>query len=470
MFSLPRKTSSPIPTPSYDFRSKYFVQGSIRRDGLSSLAEENRYGTFPGVSVGWRISEEAFWTPLAAVLNDVKLRASYAVVGNIVGGFPYLSLYGPAPYGGVSGNAITSVGNPELQWETSKKINIGADIAFMNGRFNFTADYFKNDNDDQVLAAQTPPSMGIPGNRIFKNIGTMENKGFELSLGGDILRGRDLTWNFNVNFTTQSNKVLSLNEGQIEEPLAGPNNGTFNLLRINEPINAFYGYRYAGVNSANGNPMWFKADGSLVQYNNARTGAGYYAVVKPDDPTLGAASTLTAADRTILGSPLPKYFGGFSNSLAYKGLGLDFLIRFQGGNDVYNLTRQEVLLSQGFVNNGKEILNRWTPTNTNTDIPKLYYGRDNVLNNGGLADNRFLEDGDFIRFQNVTLSYTFGKTGLERRTGGYVKGIRVYVQGQNLGIITKYNGIDPENTSELGIDNSSVPQLRSYTFGVNLSF
>jgi hypothetical protein len=207
-----------------------------------------------------------------------------------------------------------------------------------------------------------------------------------------------------------------------------------------------------------------------VQYNNARTGAGYYAVVKPDDPTLGAASTLTAADRTILGSPLPKYFGGFSNSLAYKGLGLDFLIRFQGGNQVYNLTRQEVLLSQGFVNNGKEILNRWTPTNTNTDIPKLYYGRDNVLNNGGLADNRFLEDGDFIRFQNVTLSYTFGKTGLERRTGGYVKGIRVYVQGQNLGIITKYNGIDPENTSELGIDNSSVPQLRSYTFGVNLSF
>lgn len=458
---------------SYDFRGKYFVQGSIRRDGLSSLAEDKRYGTFPGVSLGWRLGEEGFWknSPIAATVNDVKLRASYAVVGNPLGGFPYLSLYGPAPYGGVSGNAMVSVGNPLLQWETSKKINVGADIAFLNGRFNFTVDYFKNDNDDQVLASRTPPSMGVPGNQIFKNIGTMENKGLEFSLGGDVLRGKNLTWNFNFNFTTQQNEVLSLNEGQLEEIVAGPNNGNFNILRVGESINAIYGFRYAGVNSANGNPMWYKADGSMVQYNNVPgAAAGYYLVVKPGDAALGAASSLTGADRTIIGTPLPKWFGGFSNSLAYKGLGLDFLLRFQGGNDVYNLTEQEVLMSQGFVNNGKDILNRWTPTNTNTDVPKLYYGRDNLLNLGGQANSRFLESGDFVRLQNVTLSYTFGKAGLERVTNGYIKNVRVYLQGQNLGIWTKYNGIDPENTSELGIDNSSVPQMRSYTFGLNLTF
>ena len=457
---------------SYDYRGKYFVQGSFRRDGLSSLAEEKRYGTFPGVSVGWRLSEEGFWKngPLSSGLNDVKLRASYAVVGNPLGGFPYLSLYGPAPYGGVSGNAIVSVGNPELQWETSKKINIGADFGIMNGRFNFTVDYFKNDNDDQVLASRTPPSMGIPGNVIYKNIGTMENKGLEFSLGGDVLRDKDFNWNFNFNFTTQDNVVKSLNEGQVEEIIAGPNNGNFNILRVGESINAIYGYRYAGVNSANGNPMWFKADGSLVQYNLDRTKLGYFAVVKPGDAALGAASSLTGADRTIIGNALPKWFGGFSNSFGYKGLGLDFLLRFQGGNDVYNLTEQEVLMSQGFVNNGTEILNRWTPTNTNTDVPKLYYGSDNQVNLGGNANSRFLESGDFLRLQNVTLSYTFGKDGLRNATNGYIQNIRVYVQGQNLAVWTKYNGIDPENTSELGIDNSSVPQMRSYTFGVNLTF
>jgi len=457
---------------SYDFMNRYFVQASIRRDGLSSLAPDKRYGTFPGVSVGWRISDENFWrgSGIQNTINDVKLRASYAVVGNPLGGFPYLSLYGAAPYGAVSGIAVNLVGNPELQWETNKKINVGADIALFNSRLNFTFDYFKNNNDDLVLAAPQPPSTGIPGNTISKNIGSMENSGIELSLSGDAVRNKDFTWNFNINFTKQQNKVTSLVGDTKEQLLAGPNNGTFNILRVGEPINGIYGYQYAGVNSGNGNPMWYKADGTLVQYNNATTNAGYFAVVKEGDPALGAASSLTGADRVIIGSPLPTWFGGFSNSFNYKGFGLDVLLRFQGGNDVYNLTAQEVLTSQGFVNNGKEILNRWTPSNTNTDIPKLYYGRDNVLNLTGQANSRFMENGNFMRVQNVMLSYTFDKTALGNFTGGYLKNIRVFVQGQNLGIWTNYTGIDPENTSELGIDNSSVPQLRSFTAGLNIGF
>ncbi len=217
--------------------------------------------------------------------------------------------------------------------------------------------------------------------------------------------------------------------------------------------------------------MWVKADGSLVQYNVVPgAAAGYYLVIKPGDATLGTPSSLTGADRVIIGSPLPKWFGGFSNTFSYKGFGLDFLLRFQGGNEVYNLTRQEVLNSQGFVNNGKEILNRWTPTNQNTSVPKLYYGRDNQINLQGQANSRFVESGDFIRLQNVTLFYNLGRNMLSTATNDFIKTARIFVQGQNLAVWTKYSGIDPENTSELGIDNSSVPQLRSFTAGLNIGF
>jgi TonB-dependent starch-binding outer membrane protein SusC len=456
---------------SYDYGNRYFAQFSIRRDGQSSLAPNKRYGMFPGGSIGWRLSEESFWknSALANKINELKLRASYAIVGNQVGGFPYLSTYGPAPYGSISGNAINLIGNPDLQWETNKKIDFGFDLGLWNNRLNVTVDYFKNKNDDLIFQDPTAPSLGIPGNFITKNMANMENKGWEFSISGDAYKSKDFTWNVNFNFTSQSNKVLALRDTIKEQVVAGPNTGTFNILRVGEPMYGIYGYQYAGVNALNGNPMWVKADGSLVQYNIAAgSAAGIYAV-KPDG-TLGAATTLASTDRKILGSALPTYFGGFTNSFSFKGFALDAFFRFQGGNKVYNLTRQEVLLSQGFVNNGKEILNRWTPTNTKTDVPKLWYGRDNQINLQGQANSRFLEDGNFIRLQNLTVSYSINRNMLQRITNNYVNNFRFYVQGQNLGIWTKYKGIDPENVSELGIDNSSVPQLRTITFGINVGF
>lgn len=458
---------------TYDFQNRYFVNASVRRDGLSSLAPERRYGTFPGVGIGWRISGENFYqqSAIAKTITDIKLKATYAVVGNPLSGFPYLSSYGAAPYGAVSGNAISQVGNPELQWETNKKVNFGAEIGILNNRLNVIVEYFKNNNDDLVLQAPTPPSVGIPGNQISRNVGSMVNRGWEFTTFGDVIRKNDFTWNFNFNVSFIKNEVTSLVGTSNEQLVAGPNNGTFNILRVGEAINGLYGYRYAGVNSANGNPMWFKADGSLVQYNVVPgAAAGYYLVTKPGDATLGAASNLAGSDRVIIGNPIPTYFGGFTNTFNYKGFGLEMLIRFQGGNDVYNLTKQEVLMSQGFVNNSVAILDRWTPSNTNTDVPKLYYGRDNQINLQGQANSRFLENGNFIRFQNVLLSYNFNKENLSRVTDGYIKNIRVFLQAQNLGIITNYSGIDPENTSELGIENSAVPQLRSYTLGLNISF
>lgn len=457
---------------NYDFDGRYFFQFSIRRDGLSSLSKGNEYGNFFGGSLGWRISQEKFWNSagLNKFIDDMKLRGSYGEVGNELSArFPYLSTYGAAPYGGASGLAANRIGNPSLRWETNKKIDLGLDMTFLKNRFNLSFDYFNNKNDDQVLDELQPPSFGIPGGIITKNIGTMENKGFEIEFGAQIFRNKDFNWRIDLNYTSSKNKVKSLTTGQKEQQVAGPNNGTFNILRLGEAINAFYGYTYAGVNSGNGNAMWYKEDGSLVQYNNVPgAAAGYYFAVDKNNPSLGAATTL--GNRYIVGSPLPTWFGGFTNTVSYKNFTMEAFFRYSGGNYVYNLSRQEVWNSMGFVNNGVEILNRWTTPGQVTEVPKLYYARDNQVNLNGQLNTRFLEKGDFLRLQNLIFSYNFDNRRMEAVTKGIVKSMRWYVQGQNLFVWTKYKGVDPENTSELGIDNASVPQLRTFTFGVNVGF
>jgi TonB-linked SusC/RagA family outer membrane protein len=452
---------------NYDFKGRYFAQFSYRRDGSSRLAPDVRYGNFFGASAGYRISDESFWQSnafLSKYFSEVKLRGGYAEVGNeLSASFPWLSTYGTAPYGGVSGIATNRVGNNALQWETNKKLNIGLDLLVLK-RVNISADYFVNKNDGQALDEPQPVSLGIPGNVITKNIGTMQNKGIELSISADIIRKKDFTWNASFNYTHVSNKVKTLTDGQNEVTIAGPNSGVFNILKRDQYINAFYGYNYAGVNPLNGNPMWYKEDGTMVQFNNTVTGSGYFLVNK--DNTVGAATTL--GNRYIIGNALPTYFGGLNNTFTYKNFTLEAFIRFQGGNKVYNLSRQEVWNSLGFVNNGVELLNRWTTPGQVTDVPKLYYGRDNQVNLQNQANGRFLESGNFIRFQNLTLAYNINGSTLQKWTKGAIKSARVYVQGQNLAIITDYSGIDPENFSELGIDNSSVPQQRIFTVGLNL--
>ncbi|MGB4844634.1 MAG: TonB-dependent receptor [Ferruginibacter sp.] len=457
---------------NYDFDNRYFLQFSMRRDGLSSLPVGNQYGNFYGGSLGWRISAEKFWSSIGLnrFISEMKLRGSYAEVGNeLASRFPFLSTYGAAPYGGASGLAANRIGNPSLRWEVSKKINYGFDMTFLKNRINLSFDVFENKNDDQVLDELQPPSLGIPGNVITKNIGTMQNKGIELELGADVVRTKEFNWRIDINYTKVKNKVLSLTAGQTDMFVAGPNNGTFNIIRLDNPINSFYGYTYAGVNSANGNAMWYKEDGSLVQYNNVPgAAAGYYGVVDKNSAALGAPTTL--GTRYIVGQSLPTWFGGFTNTFTYNNFSLEVFFRYSGGNYVYNLTRQEVWNSSGFVNNGVEILNRWTTPGQITDVPKLYYARDNQVNLNGQTNTRFLEKGDFLRLQNLVLNYNFDGKRMEAISNGIIKSMRWYVQGQNLHVWTKYTGIDPENRSELGIDNASVPQLRTFTFGVNLGF
>ena len=458
---------------NYDYNGKYFLSASVRRDGLSRFAPDNRFGTFPGVSVGYRISKEDFWqkSSVAKIINEFRIRASWAKVGNadIAGGnFPYLSLYGSAPYGAISGIAATQAGNSNLQWETNSKLGFGFDLGLLNNKINITFDYYKNNNNNLVLAAPQPPSFGVPGNQIFQNIGNMENKGIELAINANIIRKKDLSWDFGVNFTTQNNIVKSLYLDK--DVIVSNGTGNYNILRVGESINAIYGYQFAGVNSSNGNPVYIKNDAtqSLVMGNIANS--SYFIISDLNSNVLGAASSLSASDRVILGNSLPKWFGGITSTLRYKQFTLDMLWRFSGGNKIVNLTKQESLLNQGFMNNGKAILDRWKQAGDITNVPRLWYGRDNFTNLNQQAVSRFVENGDFLRLDNLQLSYDVETKHLTKLTNSYVKSLRIFVQGQNLLLITKYTGIDPDNTDSRGLDYNTVPQAKSFSFGVNVGF
>jgi TonB-linked SusC/RagA family outer membrane protein len=457
---------------NYDFKNRYFLQASVRRDGQSSLAADKRYGTFPGISAGWRLSEEGFWKSnpfLGKWFNEVKLKGSFARVGNTLSGLPYLSTFGTANYGNVGGLAVNAIGNTSLQWETSNKYDAGVDMSLRNGRYTLTVDWFLNDVNNMVLAVPTPLSAGIPGNAISQNIGTLENRGIEVSIGATIINKKDFTWSVDANYSNVKNKIKSLFDvGGVPQQYI--TNGAYNIIRVNDPINIIYGYQYAGVNTQTGNPMYIKADGKLVQQNIA-TGGVYYITDKNDaSMTAANATSLAFADKVNLGNPTPVWLGAVTNNFSYKGFGLEVMFRYSGGNKIMNYTRQEALLNQKFANNGTEILQRWTTVGQETNVPKLRWNSDGNTNRTGEALSRFVESGDYVKLQNIVLTYTLNRIKLQKMTNGYIQSLRVYAQGQNLHTWTKYTGADPDNVNTGGVDAAVSPQVRTISFGLNVGF
>jgi TonB-dependent starch-binding outer membrane protein SusC len=462
---------------NYSYKDKYLVSFSVRYDGLSSLAADKRNGTFPGGSLGWRLSEEDFYknSGLASIINDIKLRGSYAEVGNTnIGSFPYAGLFSAAQYASQNGIGFSQMGNSDLQWELSKKTDFGVELGFLEDRMRFEVDYFKNDVDGLILAAPLAPSLGVPGNSVNKNIGALSNTGWEFRLFARAIDKGDFKWDVDVNFWTLKNEILKLNNN--EDILF-----TYNINRVGEQIGSFYGFSWAGVNPANGNPMWYKGNEEgnesgydIVQYDLA---ANAYRVFNEENPAdVTAAGTLsTVDDRSILGNSNPTLNGGFTSTMRWKGFDFEFLLRYQGGNQIMNITRQATLLNMGFQNNGTEILERWTTAGQETNVPKLWWGREARINNTGFTDSRFLEKGDFLRLQYVTLGYAVPTTVINKNGNG-IRSLRVFAQVQNPAVWTSYSGLDPElnlyseTNSQSGLDNNTNPIIRTVSFGLNLGF
>ena len=454
---------------NYSLKDRYLVTLTARSDALSSLPENNRRGLFPGGSLGWRVSEEPFFKNLGvAAWNEFKIRGSYAQVGNVdIGYFPYASLYGPAKYGsqnGIAYNINGQFGNNDLKWETSKKIDVGVDFGFFDRRLNVSADYYRNNIDGAILAVRTPLSQGVPLNSYNANIGSLYNEGYELSLNTQNIRNENFTWSTTFNFSTNKNRVTALNNN--EDII-----DTYNITRVGESIGSLYGYDYRGVNKANGNPIYAKGDGVTLVQGNVLTST--YATYDPNnEANVSQSALLTAADKKILGQTNPKIFGGLTNSFTYGGFDLDIFLRYNFGNKIMNVTRQQ-LLRQDFVNNGTEILGRWQQNGDVTDVPRLVLGSSAFINNDNNALTRFVESGNFVRVQNITLGYTIPQTKVSRIG---LSRVRVFAQVQNLATITNYKGVDPEvNTNvtsnrQAGVDYNSNPQQRVFTGGVNVAF
>lgn len=398
------------------------------------------------------------------VLTDLKLRASYGKVGNTdIGKYPYLGLYNSFKYADYNGIGYSQAGNDQLKWETNTKINYGADFGLLNNRITFSADYFVTENDGLILAVPLPASLGVPGNSINKNIGSMENRGFEFSANADLVRKDDFKWSLAGNLTLIKNKVTGLVDGK--DIIQSQNGETAYLIREGESLRSLYGFKYWGVNTANGNPVYYKADGSLVQGNvdNQK-----YYVFDPANPSsVGTASSLAESDKQILGNTLPTYFGSLSTTLQYKNFDFSVMARFSGGNNIFNVTRRE-LLNQDFYNNGSEILGRWQSASNPGDgyTPRLFGGRGNFINGNGEVNSRFVEKGDFVKIDNITLGYSINPNVL---SGINLSKLRIYGVVQNAVMFTDYKGIDPE-MENLGMDYNSVPRQTTVSLGINATF
>ncbi|HWW38962.1 TonB-dependent receptor [Pedobacter sp.] len=424
---------------TYAYDSKYLFTSNFRADGSSRFGKDNKYGYFPSASVGWRISGENFLKDSKSI-NDLKLRASWGKVGNDegIGDYPYLELYQPDAQGNYT---LSQLPNNQLQWEASTQTNLGLDLSMFNSRITFTADAYLKKTNNLLINQPLPNSVGF--GKIVKNVGAVENKGLEFVLSTKNVEGKKFTWNTDLNFSLNRNKVTSLGDKVSSISFGGIYQRDDAIrVEVGRPLGSFYGYVATGVNPETGMETYKDLDGD---------------------------NQITAADRTFIGSAQPKFTYGVNNTLTYGNFGLTFLFQGVQGNDIYNASRMELESLNDSKNQLATVLNRWTPQNKNTDIPKAI--KDDTDNTK--TSSRFVENGSYLRLKTATLSYNFGQMALGKLK---MSKVMIYASSYNLLTFTKYKGFDPEvnqydaNGPSMGVDYGTYPQSRTFLFGVNVGF
>jgi TonB-linked SusC/RagA family outer membrane protein len=464
---------------NYDFAGKYILSAAFRRDGLSVWAPGKKWGNFPSASIGWKIDQESFMKNVTLV-SQLKLRGGYGITGIngvLLGNTPWLvnvdansSSY---PYNNLNpgglGSAINRLGNRDLEWETTKQTNIGLDLGILNNKFTLTADYFHRQTDNLILGVTIPPSFGYINNSVIQNIGSMENNGLEFLLGYNGSAG-DFRWNASANASFIKNKVLKLAPG-LPNLTGGADAADFGGWDVTntEPgrsIQYFYGFIVDGI---------FQTATEITNspFQTTATAPGDLKFRDISGPNGKPDQKIDAFDRTYLGSYLPKVSYGLNLSADYKNFDLGIFFQGVQGNKIYNDTR---VITEGmirFFNAGTKVLNAWTPTNTNTNIPRAV---GNDPNGNARTSTRFLENGSYLRLKNISLGYNISSARLNSWTKGTVSSFRIYVSGQNLLTFTDYTGYDPEvgnrtgNSLTNGIDWAIYPQPKAVQVGIQVNF
>ena len=458
---------------NYDYNGKYLVSLNVRRDGYSALGDNYRWGNFGGISAGWLVSDEQFFTHAKHVVSSLKLKASWGMTGNTrIQDYASKSYYSPNYYGNNSIYWLGQTGDPDLKWETSIKWNFGFESMLFD-KVSVEFDYYRTRTDDLIMNVPQAPSKGIPGNMLRTNAGQIENKGIELTLSSDVVSTRDFKWHTSFNITTNANKVLKLADG-VDKIIRGDTYGieTTNITVVGKSIGQLFVAQTRGIDPATGRRIFVTAAGKevLMFFED-----GYYHFKdNPAERYATVGSGISVNDYRISGNTLPTYFGGWNNSFKYKGFDATLFFQFSGGNKVLNGTKA-TLSDMRFWNNAKEVLNKhWTPERTNATYAYPIYG-DTYSNGSTHPISDWIENGDYLRFKNLIIGYSFVDVSFLNRLG--VSSVRIYGQAQNLFTITGYSGLDPEalaNPLDVnlagGTDKNTVPQAKVFTFGLNITF
>ena len=458
---------------NYNYNDRYLIQATVRWDGSSKFGVNNRWGFFPSVALGWRISQEEFF-PKDSFINNLKLRASWGQLGNenALGYYDFLAListYNTMYQGYVRGNGdnawtgsvARALENKSLKWETTDSKNIGIDFGLFNNRLNGSFNYYYSQTRDLLITKVLAPSAGLD-NPIL-NVGKMSNKGIEIELNWND-KINDFNYSIGANLTTTKNKVLELaNEGQTIYG-EGLKYGTEHFptqTKVGKPIGAFYLYKTDGI---------FQSMEEINQYVN-NEGELLQPEAKPGDIKfldMNNDGTIDEDDKVYCGSGIPALEANLNFSADYKGFDLSLVLGSAWNYKLYNGNKYFYEGMNSSSNMLKSTLNAWTPTNTDTDVPRAIY---QDSNGNTRESDRFLENGNFVRLRQLQLGYTL-PSSLTKKV--YIEKLRFYVSGENLFTITAYDGIDPEfsrsNVLNTGIDKLIYPFTRSFTVGAQLTF
>lgn len=442
----------------YTYDQRYLAEVMFRRDGASNLGDNARYGNLFSVSAGWIINRESWFN--ADWVDNLKLRASYGSVGNRPSSlYPQYDLYSVSTsYNEQPGALISVIGNKELTWERTFTTGIGVDAALFDNRLRATIDWYVK-NTDNIL--YDVPVTGLTGvTRVYKNIGKMRNEGFELSIGGDIIRTKDWNWSIDLNMAHNKNELRDLYAQKqadgtfaVVPVIIGDNSGIAGsadrILEVGEPIDTYYIREWAGVNPENGAPMWYKLD----ENGNKVTTSNY-----------------SEAQRFKVGTSNPKLFGGFSTSLSWKNLDMSANFGYSIGGHIYNYSRQEYDSDGTYTDRNQMKLQKgWSRWQKPGDIATHPVAKYNNQDKGNLVSSRFLEKSDYLKLRSLSIGYT-----VPMKQYG-IQSLRISLTGENLFTITDYSGVDPElpasGGSVMGTTGPGVyPSVRKYMLGLNVSF
>ncbi|MCB2379052.1 TonB-dependent receptor [Hymenobacter sp. BT635] len=463
---------------TYDYKNRYLLSVSGRRDGSSRFAKQNRWGNFGAASLGWRISEENFLKDALPQINNLKLRASYGANGNDALNGPYGGSYLPYPIVGqnvnyvigtgqniVNGSSQLALPSPDIRWEERYTKNIGLDLSVLNNRLSVSTDYYVSETRNALAPVQVVTYLGHFGQDLYQNAGDIENKGFELAIGYHDTK-RDFTYGADFTLTTVKNRLTRV-------PVEGQAFGGADLTRseVGTSLGEFYLIPFDGIFQTDDEAANYKNSKGVVIQPYASAGDVRYRDVNDD-------GKIDNTDRTYSGRAIPNLQMGLNLNAAYKGFDLSVFLNSVSGNKIYNQARRDLESYIG-PNNYNADVTPWTPQNPSTTTPRLLQGASPdfrlaqaASSNAYFNTTRWLEDGSYIRLRNVQLGYTFPKnlTGKVPSLGS----VRVYVTGRNLLTITDYTGFDPEVTGtgffSRGVDNSAYPNVRSVTGGVQVNF